>query len=232
MRSLCLPHHVCLRAADAEQKHRDLQRVERMHRRALTVSRWRWALELVTTGQVLCAAPRSQRALSADADPNDAAEADDVGRSAEGEEQGEEQGEEEVEDPARPPRRIGGRFRWLWLYRGAYMHARQEDLDEAEASLAAAEAAVKAPLLTPVGPGRYRNSTDKEIAVLTQPTQLITDVRTQEDRDSNKRLTCGRLRPGAVVSVVSQTALDETDEREGSTYLRVAADEANGIPAG
>ena len=140
--------------------------------RTCALSRWRWALEKVTTGALLCAARLQPEGGGEDeggalGDLHEAQAAEDARRETEEAEAAEAAKQAAAEAAAaeavrgfarnrrHPSSMSSGRasslrppsFRFLWLYRGVYAQHRANTLEAAESALAAAEASVKTPPL-------------------------------------------------------------------------------------
>ena len=211
----------------AEAKREELEQEAVAERWLAATRRWQWALERVTTGALLCRGAEADASAEADVSPGPG-------------------------PGPKPP--LGGRFAWLWLHRAVLLHAADERLRAAEAALARAEAAVKAPALTRLRDGSYQNSCGEALHVLASPVRLR-EARTEQDEAFNREQLRGRVRKGAVVEVDGFSSDDgqhrgrdvraeagedggEEGDEDGDAangdecYVSVVADEANGVPAG
>ena len=253
----------------ALEKEDELKAEVAAYAHAAALSRWRWALERITTGGRLCRKQRPRPSGGAGAEEEE--EEDGLGglgaaaaeAAAEAEREGEqnEEDDEESEAGGQQRTRVGGKYRWLWLYRGAVAAHRSKRLAEAEKALASAEAALKCPPLrvcsdAEVGATEHRfrsraigfvkfhavTKAEEEggIIVHRRAEKLKADVRNQADVEFNRELIAGRLPASKVVAVLNELRIEgEVDDPFEAQYgpyanrfVQIDGDPANGIPEG
>ena len=246
----------------ALEKKTELEAIERVHARSSALCRWRWALERVTTGALLCTARPTAAADSLIGDEDEGTlaglHADARARHEEAEARAAEEAEEEAAEAerqrharwppprpdskaSRPPRRS---CRFLWLYRGVYGAHRAATLQHAEQVLNVAEQSVRSPPLVrpkgkqPEGMLEFAPVSAAELeaglAILSRPERLRSDVRTQQDAEFNRDLTRGRLRgsPSGSPVVVEVLNTIDADDPADGSFIQIAACESRHVPQG